>query len=114
MGLIFDLFWCLVVFLLFCSTEEDCFFFVQLISVQGELCVRGYWNCPDQMSKAQLHDWFKKKVDEIGLADVKDTLYFPQYAGSVFPQLHGLEFVQLFRSFLYLNEWNFTPLFLLC
>ncbi|CAH8279338.1 unnamed protein product [Arabidopsis lyrata] len=53
-----------------------------LISVQGELCVRGYWNCPDQMSKAQLHDWFKKKVDEIGLADVKDTLYFPQYAGS--------------------------------
>jgi hypothetical protein len=34
------------------------------------------------MSKAQLHDWFKKKVDEIGLADVKETLYFPQYAGS--------------------------------
>ncbi|KAL1198319.1 Protein COFACTOR ASSEMBLY OF COMPLEX C SUBUNIT B CCB2 [Cardamine amara subsp. amara] len=53
-----------------------------LISVQGELCVRGYWNCPFQMSKAQLHDWFKKKVDEIGLADVKETLYFPQYAGS--------------------------------
>ncbi|XP_010442731.1 PREDICTED: protein COFACTOR ASSEMBLY OF COMPLEX C SUBUNIT B CCB2, chloroplastic isoform X1 [Camelina sativa] len=53
-----------------------------LISIQGELCVRGYWNCPDQMSKAQLHDWFKKKVDEIGLADVKETLYFPQYEGS--------------------------------
>ncbi|XP_010482558.1 PREDICTED: protein COFACTOR ASSEMBLY OF COMPLEX C SUBUNIT B CCB2, chloroplastic-like [Camelina sativa] len=53
-----------------------------LVSIQGELCVRGYWNCPDQMSKAQLHDWFKKKVDEIGLADVKETLYFPQYEGS--------------------------------
>ncbi|CAN7006393.1 hypothetical protein IGI04_010055 [Brassica rapa subsp. trilocularis] len=53
-----------------------------MISIQGELCVRGYWNCPGQMSKAQLHDWFKRKVDEIGLADVKETLYFPQYAGS--------------------------------
>ncbi|ESQ43318.1 hypothetical protein EUTSA_v10014339mg [Eutrema salsugineum] len=53
-----------------------------LISVQGELCVRGYWNCPGQMSKDQLNDWFKRKVDEIGLADVKETLYFPQYAGS--------------------------------
>ena len=52
-----------------------------MISIQGELCVRGYWNCPGQMSKAQLHDWFKRKVDEIGLADVKETLYFPQYAG---------------------------------
>ncbi|KFK26825.1 hypothetical protein AALP_AA8G298500 [Arabis alpina] len=53
-----------------------------LISVQGELCVRGYWNCPAQMSKAQLHDWFKRKIDEIGLADVKENLYFPQYQGS--------------------------------
>ncbi|KAG2333004.1 hypothetical protein Bca52824_004184 [Brassica carinata] len=53
-----------------------------MISIQGELCVRGYWNCPGQMSKDQLHDWFKRKVDEIGLADVKETLYFPQYAGS--------------------------------
>lgn len=53
-----------------------------MISIQGELCVRGYWNCPGQMLKAQLHDWFKRKVDEIGLADVKETLYFPQYAGS--------------------------------
>lgn len=52
-----------------------------MISIQGELCVRGYWNCPGQMSKAQLHDWFKRKTDEIGLADVKETLYFPQYAG---------------------------------
>ncbi|CAN8252680.1 unnamed protein product [Cochlearia groenlandica] len=53
-----------------------------LVSVRGELCVRGYWNCPAQMPKAQLYDWFKRKVDEIGLADVKETLYFPQYAGS--------------------------------
>ncbi|CAH2070274.1 unnamed protein product [Thlaspi arvense] len=53
-----------------------------MISVQGELCVRGYWNSPAQMSKSQLHDWFKRKVDGIGLADVKETLYFPQYAGS--------------------------------
>ncbi|XP_010537208.1 PREDICTED: protein COFACTOR ASSEMBLY OF COMPLEX C SUBUNIT B CCB2, chloroplastic-like [Tarenaya hassleriana] len=49
-----------------------------MISVRGELCVRGYWNSPVQMSKAQLLDWFKRKVDEIGLSDVKDTLYFPQ------------------------------------
>ncbi|CAA7029152.1 unnamed protein product [Microthlaspi erraticum] len=53
-----------------------------MISVKGELCVRGYWNCPGEMSKNQLHDWFKRKVDENGLADVKETLYFPEYGGS--------------------------------
>lgn len=71
----------LIYLVLFSVLLRKLAFFLQLISIQGELCVRGYWNCPGQMSKAQLHDWFKRKVDEIGLTDVKETLYFPQYAG---------------------------------
>lgn len=75
--------WCslLIYLVLFSVLLRKFAFLLQMISIQGELCVRGYWNCPGQMSKDQLHDWFKRKVDEIGLADVKETLYFPQYAG---------------------------------
>ncbi|XP_065870284.1 protein COFACTOR ASSEMBLY OF COMPLEX C SUBUNIT B CCB2, chloroplastic isoform X2 [Euphorbia lathyris] len=49
-----------------------------LISIQGELCVRGYWNTPENLSKAQVIDWFKREIENIGLTDLKDTLYFPQ------------------------------------
>lgn len=49
-----------------------------LISIQGELCVRGYWKTPDKMSKDEVLDWFKERIENIGLSDVKDTLYFPQ------------------------------------
>ncbi|WCJ36595.1 hypothetical protein M5689_017786 [Euphorbia peplus] len=49
-----------------------------LISVQGELCVRGYWNTPENLSKAQVIDWFKREIESIGLIDLKETLYFPQ------------------------------------
>ncbi|XP_020540739.1 protein COFACTOR ASSEMBLY OF COMPLEX C SUBUNIT B CCB2, chloroplastic isoform X2 [Jatropha curcas] len=51
-----------------------------LISIQGGLCVRGYWKTPDNLSKAQLLDWFLKQIDSIGLFDLRDTLYFPQTA----------------------------------
>ncbi|EEF51440.1 conserved hypothetical protein [Ricinus communis] len=53
-----------------------------LIYIQGELCVRGYWNTPDNISKAQVIDWFKGRIEDIGLFDLKDTLYFPQTAES--------------------------------
>eukprot|EP00258_Populus_trichocarpa_P012514 XP_002322447.3 protein COFACTOR ASSEMBLY OF COMPLEX C SUBUNIT B CCB2, chloroplastic [Populus trichocarpa] len=49
-----------------------------LISIQGELCVRGYWKTSDKMSKDEVLDWFKEQIENIGLSDVKDTLYFPQ------------------------------------
>ncbi|XP_059452101.1 protein COFACTOR ASSEMBLY OF COMPLEX C SUBUNIT B CCB2, chloroplastic isoform X2 [Corylus avellana] len=54
-----------------------------LISVQGELCARGYWNIPEKVSKANLLDWFERQIERIGLKDLKDTLYFPQSSDSV-------------------------------
>ncbi|KAF8379425.1 hypothetical protein HHK36_028860 [Tetracentron sinense] len=49
-----------------------------LISIQDALCVRGYWNTPEDVSKASIIDWFKRQIDQLGLSDLKDTLYFPQ------------------------------------
>ncbi|CAK7337201.1 unnamed protein product [Dovyalis caffra] len=49
-----------------------------LISIEGQLCVRGYWKTPDTMSKDQVLDWFKGQIENIGLSEVKDSLYFPQ------------------------------------
>ncbi|THG11033.1 hypothetical protein TEA_023364 [Camellia sinensis var. sinensis] len=51
-----------------------------LISLQDALCVRGYWNTPEDVSKGDALDWFQKQIQRIGLSDLKDTLYFPQSA----------------------------------
>lgn len=51
-----------------------------LISIRGELCVRGYWQTPDGASKTQLLEWFERQIENIGLSDLKDSLYFPQSA----------------------------------
>ncbi|KAK3008626.1 hypothetical protein RJ639_013813 [Escallonia herrerae] len=53
-----------------------------LISVQGALCVRGYWNTPEDLSKIQALDWFEKQSQQIGLSNLKYTLYFPQNTDS--------------------------------
>lgn len=44
--------------------------------------MRGYWNTPDDVSKARVLDWVEKEIEKIGLSDLKDTLYFPQSADS--------------------------------
>ncbi|CAN0902694.1 Protein COFACTOR ASSEMBLY OF COMPLEX C SUBUNIT B CCB2, chloroplastic [Linum grandiflorum] len=50
-----------------------------LISMRGELCVRGYWNVPySDAAKDSVFDWFQRRVENIGLADLKDTLYLQQ------------------------------------
>ncbi|XP_062153578.1 protein COFACTOR ASSEMBLY OF COMPLEX C SUBUNIT B CCB2, chloroplastic isoform X2 [Alnus glutinosa] len=54
-----------------------------LISIQGELCARGYWNIPEKVSKANILDWFEGQIERIGLKNLKDTLYFPQSSDSV-------------------------------
>ncbi|KAJ4706088.1 Protein COFACTOR ASSEMBLY OF COMPLEX C SUBUNIT B CCB2 chloroplastic [Melia azedarach] len=51
-----------------------------LISIRGELCMRGYWNTPDGASKTQVLQWFDRQIERIGLSDLKDGLYFPQGA----------------------------------
>ena len=53
----------------------------QLISVRGELCTRGYWNTPTDLPKSNLLEWFAAQIEEIGLSDVKSTLYFSQVSG---------------------------------
>ncbi|XP_031382800.1 protein COFACTOR ASSEMBLY OF COMPLEX C SUBUNIT B CCB2, chloroplastic [Punica granatum] len=58
-----------------------------LVSVGGELCVRGYWSTPDDISRADLVDWFNKQIQNIGLPDLKDALYFPVNSGNEFQTL---------------------------
>ncbi|KAF5731130.1 hypothetical protein HS088_TW19G00735 [Tripterygium wilfordii] len=53
-----------------------------LISVRGQLCVRGYWNTPNDISKGQILDWFQQQIEKMGLSDITDTLYFPQITDS--------------------------------
>ncbi|XP_077248583.1 chaperone (DUF2930) isoform X2 [Tasmannia lanceolata] len=54
-----------------------------LMSVQGVLCARGYWNVPEDASKGYILDLFNKQIQEIGFSDLKDTLYFPQSTDSL-------------------------------
>ncbi|RZB61811.1 Protein COFACTOR ASSEMBLY OF COMPLEX C SUBUNIT B CCB2, chloroplastic isoform D [Glycine soja] len=75
-GLKEDLAW--ASYVLLCNTNA----IAMLIFIQGEICARGYWNIPDDTSKEILPGWFKKKIENAGLYDLKDTLYFPQDAGS--------------------------------
>ncbi|KAL5811140.1 hypothetical protein ACOSQ4_027708 [Xanthoceras sorbifolium] len=51
-----------------------------LISIRGELCIRGYWNSPNGVSKTQVLEWLERQIEKIGLSDLKDSLYFPQIA----------------------------------
>ncbi|KAF3433028.1 hypothetical protein FNV43_RR24130 [Rhamnella rubrinervis] len=53
-----------------------------LISIQGQLCVRGYWNTPESVSKTNILDWFERQIEIIGLSDVEGKLYFPQISDS--------------------------------
>lgn len=53
-----------------------------MISVQNELCVRGYWNIPDEVSKANVLGWLEKQIESIGISDLKETLYLSQIEGS--------------------------------
>ncbi|KHN31534.1 hypothetical protein glysoja_029669 [Glycine soja] len=80
-GLKEDLAW--ASYVLLCNTNA----IAMLIFIQGEICARGYWNIPDDTSKEILPGWFKKKIENAGLYDLKDTLYFPQDADSEFQDL---------------------------
>ncbi|KAG8381370.1 hypothetical protein BUALT_Bualt06G0115200 [Buddleja alternifolia] len=53
-----------------------------LISVEDALCVRGYWNTPKDVSKEDVPDWFREKIQRIGFSNFKDSMYFQQAADS--------------------------------
>uniref|UniRef100_A0A803M0I3 Protein COFACTOR ASSEMBLY OF COMPLEX C SUBUNIT B CCB2, chloroplastic n=1 Tax=Chenopodium quinoa TaxID=63459 RepID=A0A803M0I3_CHEQI len=54
-----------------------------LVSLQDVICVRGYWNLPENLSKHGIVNWFMEKIKKYGLSDLKETLYFSQSTGSV-------------------------------
>ncbi|PON50849.1 Cofactor assembly of complex C subunit B [Parasponia andersonii] len=55
-----------------------------LTSIQAELCIRGYWNIPTDVSKTKtdLMYWFAGQIEKTGITDLKDTLYFSQISDS--------------------------------
>lgn len=76
-------------------------FWCQIIAVNDVICVRGYWNTPEDKdaSKDHLLNWFNSQIQKTGFFDLKDMLYFPQCSGKMFsfslkkvkePQLYSL------------------------
>nr|GMC96324.1 protein COFACTOR ASSEMBLY OF COMPLEX C SUBUNIT B CCB2, chloroplastic isoform X1 [Ipomoea batatas] len=61
--------------------------FLKLISTQDALCVRGYWTTPQDVSKADVCNWFEKQIQQLGLLNLKVTLYFPQATDSQLKEL---------------------------
>lgn len=68
--------------------------------------MRGYWSKPNDLSEDQIEDWFKKQIQQIGLSNFEEALYFPRIAGIFYPwfpffldQVFFFSFFQLF--FLY-------------
>lgn len=52
--------------------------------VEDALCVRGYWDVPEDFSKAYILDQLKGQIEQIGFLDLKETVYFPQSPGKTF------------------------------
>ncbi|XP_066387544.1 protein COFACTOR ASSEMBLY OF COMPLEX C SUBUNIT B CCB2, chloroplastic-like isoform X2 [Miscanthus floridulus] len=48
-----------------------------VIAIGDLFCVRGYWNPPANTSKYAMIEWFKSRMQQVGLVDLKDALYFP-------------------------------------
>ncbi|CAL4923421.1 unnamed protein product [Urochloa decumbens] len=53
-----------------------------LIAIGDVLCVRGYWDPPADTSKYAMIEWFKSQIQKVGLADLRDALYFPNSSDS--------------------------------
>ncbi|XP_078447993.1 chaperone (DUF2930) isoform X2 [Wolffia australiana] len=58
--------------------------FLKLILCKDKLCIRGYWNFPEDASKAQILDLFWVQIQEAGLTRIRDPLYFPLGSDSLF------------------------------
>ncbi|XP_074319646.1 protein COFACTOR ASSEMBLY OF COMPLEX C SUBUNIT B CCB2, chloroplastic [Silene latifolia] len=54
-----------------------------LIYLQYMICIRGYWNFPENLSKDEIHNWFMGQIKKSGLSDVTDTLYYQQSTDAV-------------------------------
>ncbi|KAH9617390.1 hypothetical protein KSS87_012261 [Heliosperma pusillum] len=54
-----------------------------LIYLQDMLCIRGYWNFPENLSKDEILNWFMGQIKKSGMSDVTGTLYYPQISDAV-------------------------------
>ncbi|KAF2914452.1 protein COFACTOR ASSEMBLY OF COMPLEX C SUBUNIT B CCB2, chloroplastic [Oryza sativa Japonica Group] len=61
-----------------------------LISIGNQLCIRGYWDPPEDISKYAMIEWFKSQMQEAGIVDLREDLYFPTFSdtqlGKLLPQ----------------------------
>jgi len=57
------------------------FTFPQLMAIGDVFCVRGYWDPPANTSKYAMIEWFKSQMQQVGLVDLRDNLYFPNSSG---------------------------------
>ncbi|PUZ40446.1 hypothetical protein GQ55_9G425000 [Panicum hallii var. hallii] len=48
-----------------------------LIAIGDVFCVRGFWDPPANTSKYAMIEWFKSQMQQVGLVDLRDNLYFP-------------------------------------
>lgn len=53
-----------------------------LIAIGDVLCVRGYWDPPANTSKYAMIEWFKSQIQQVGLNDLRNALYFPNSSDS--------------------------------
>ncbi|KAL5224967.1 hypothetical protein ABZP36_011606 [Zizania latifolia] len=61
-----------------------------LIVIGNQLCIRGYWDPPEDVSKYAMIEWFKSQTQEAGIIGLKEALYFPTFSdtqlGKILPQ----------------------------
>jgi len=53
-----------------------------LMAIGDVFCVRGYWDPPANTSKYAMIEWFKSQMQQVGLVDLRDNLYFPNSSDS--------------------------------
>uniref|UniRef100_J3N479 Protein COFACTOR ASSEMBLY OF COMPLEX C SUBUNIT B CCB2, chloroplastic n=1 Tax=Oryza brachyantha TaxID=4533 RepID=J3N479_ORYBR len=61
-----------------------------LIAIGSQLCIRGYWDPPEKISKYAMIEWFKSQMQEAGIIDLREALYIPIFSdtrlGKILPQ----------------------------
>lgn len=61
-----------------------------LIAIGNVLCIRGYWDPPADISRYAMIEWFKSHMEQAGLVDLREALYFPNFSdtrlGKILPQ----------------------------
>lgn len=50
------------------------------------MCIRGYWDPPEDISKYAMIEWFKSQMQEAGIVDLREDLYFPTFSGKCHSQ----------------------------